>query len=89
MAFKILPDDAKAFIGNQLVQCHMVFNIKMEDFRYKALHVAEGCMTKASATITYASLFSRETVRIALMTTEINDLEVKSAEINNVHLHVS
>ena len=34
-------------------------------------------MTKALATIMYASLMSRETVRIVLMIAALNDLEVK------------
>ena len=38
-------------------------------------------MAKAPATIMYASLVSRETVRIALMTAALNDLEVKSGNI--------
>ena len=38
-------------------------------------------MTKAPATITYASMMSRETVRIALMTAALNDLEVKLGDI--------
>ena len=45
----------------------MVFDIKMEDFIQKARLVAGGHMTKSPATITYASIVSRETVRIAMM----------------------
>ena len=40
-------------------------------------------MTMALATITYASVVSRETVRIALMIAILNDLEVKSGNILN------
>ena len=43
----------------------MVFDIKMEDFRQKARLVAGGHMTEAPATIMYASVVSRETVRVA------------------------
>ena len=38
-------------------------------------------MTEALATITYASVVSREKVRIALMIAALNDLEVKSGDI--------
>ena len=55
----------------------------MEDFRQKARHVADVHMTKAPATITYASLVSRGTVRIALIIAAVNDLEVKSGNILN------
>ena len=44
----------------------MVYDIKMENFRQKARHVAGGHMTEAPATTTYASVVSRELVHIAL-----------------------
>ncbi len=66
IAFKILLDGQSAPIGYQKIPCHMIFDIKMEDFRCKARLVAGGYMTKAPETITYADVVSRETVRIAL-----------------------
>ena len=56
----------------------MVFDVEMEGFRHKARLVAGGYMTKAPATFTYASVMSRETIRIALMIAAFNGLEVKS-----------
>ena len=35
LAFKILPYETNTPIGYQFVQYHMVFNIKMKDFRGK------------------------------------------------------
>ena len=43
-------------------------------------------MTNAPATTTYASIVSRETVKIALMITAINDLEAELFDILNVHI---
>ncbi len=54
----------------------MILDIKMEDFQLKARLVAGGHMTKAPATITYASVASRETVCIALLMAALNDLNV-------------
>ena len=65
MAFEVLPDGKPVPIGHQFVQCHIVFDIKMEDLRQKARLVAGGHMTKALATIMYASIVSRETVKTA------------------------
>ena len=62
----------------------MVFDIKMEDFRHEVRLVAVGHMTDALDTITYASLLSRETVRIAFMIAALNDLEVQLGNILNV-----
>ncbi len=33
IAFTILPDGGSAPIGYQKIPCHMIFDIKMEDFR--------------------------------------------------------
>ena len=57
----------------------MVFGIKMEDVRCKARLVP--------ATITYANVVSRETVRIALIIATLNDLEVKLGDILNAYIH--
>ena len=64
----------------------MVFDVKMEDFRHKARLVTRGHMTQAPATITYASIVSRETVKIALMNAALNDFEVKLGDIMNAYV---
>ena len=86
VAFDVLPDGKPMPIGHQLVQCHMVFDIKMEDVRQKARLVVGGHVTKALASIMYANIMSRETVRIALMVATLNDLEVNSGDILNVYV---
>ena len=45
-------------------------------------------MTKAPATIIYASVVSRETVTIALMVAALNDLEVKFGDNLNAYIQV-
>jgi hypothetical protein len=52
VAFKILLDRQSAPIGFQKILCHMIFNVKMEDFRRKARLIARGDKTKAPVTIT-------------------------------------
>jgi hypothetical protein len=58
----------------------------MEDFRCKARLVAGGHMAKAPATITYASVVSRETVHIALLMAALNDLHVKVGDVLNAYI---
>ena len=48
--------------------------------------MAGGHVTEALATITYTSIVSRETVRIALIIVTQNDLEVKSGGIWNTYV---
>ena len=86
VAFKILLDGQSAPIGYQKIPCHMIFNIKMEDFQRKARLVAGGHMTKAPATITYTSVVSRETVCIALLMAALNDLNVKVGDVLNAYI---
>ena len=86
VAFKILPDGQPAPIGHQKIPGHMVFDIKMEDFRQKARLVAGGHEMEAPATITYASVVSRKTVCFALTLAALNDLEVKAGDVLNAYI---
>ncbi len=54
----------------------MIFDVKMEDFRWKALLVAGGHMTDVPPTKMYASVVSQETVRIVLTMAALNALRL-------------
>jgi hypothetical protein len=86
VAFKILDRGQVVPIGYQFICCHGIFDVKMDSFQRKYRMVAGGHMTEAPATLTYASVVSRESVRIALMLAALNDLEVKAADIENAYL---
>ena len=86
VAFQIFKDGEVVPIGYQQVRCHMIFDIKQDDFRRKARLVAGGHTTEAPATVTYASVVSRESVRIALLLAALNDVEVKTADIENAYI---
>jgi hypothetical protein len=86
VAFDILDDGVSEPIGHQFINCHMIFDIKLDGFRRKARMVAGGHMTEAPAVLTYCSVVSRESVRIALTMAALNDLEVKSSDIMNAYL---
>ena len=84
VAFEIFDGDPP--VGSQQMQCHMIFDIKLDSFRRKARLVAGGHMTETPAVMTYASVVSRDTVRIALTIAALNDLEVKASDIQNAFL---
>ena len=86
IAFDILPDGTTAPIGYQHVRCHMIFDVKMEDFRRKARLVAGGHTTEAPPTLTYASVVSRETVRIALTMAALHGLPIMAADVMNAYV---
>jgi hypothetical protein len=83
IAFKCLNPGKRAPLGYEWIKYHVIFDIKIEDFRRKARMVAGGPMTGAPTIMTYASMVSCETIRIALTLATLNDLEVKLAEILN------
>ena len=63
--------------GFQFIRCHMIFDVKMgENFRRKARMVAGGHMTSTPSSITYSSVVSRDSVRIAFLYAALNDLKV-------------
>ena len=73
--------------GYQQIRCHMIFDIKMgENFRRKARMVAGGHTTETPASITYSSVVSRDSVRIALLIAALNDLRILACDIQNAYL---
>ena len=86
IAFKILAPESDVPIGYNFIKTHMIFDVKLDGFKRKARLVADGHMTDAPPIMTYASVVSRDTVRIALTLAALNDLEVKSSDIMNAYL---
>ena len=73
--------------GYQKINCHMIFDIKMgENFRRKARMVAGGHTTDTPSSITYSSVVSRDSVRIALTIAALNGLNVRACDIQNAYL---
>jgi hypothetical protein len=70
----------------QEICCHIIFDVKMKDFRRNVRFVACGHTTDTPHAITYASVVSRESVRVTLTLAALNDLDVKMADIENVYL---
>ena len=66
---------ARALIGHMEIKCHMVFNFKM-DFTRKARFVAGGHLTDAPLSITYSSVVSRNSVRIAMLHCVLKGLDM-------------
>jgi hypothetical protein len=64
----------------------MVWDVKMEDFRRKVRFVAGGHMTETPAFHSYLSVVSYESVCITLTLAALNDLEVKTTDIENAYL---
>ena len=88
IAFEEYDDDPmKLPPGYQKITCHMIFDVKMgENFRRKARMVAGGHVTEVPTNLTYSSVVSRDSVRIALTIAALNDLKVLACDIQNAYL---
>ena len=87
--FKILAEGGKLPPGYQKILCHMIFEIRMEGFRLKARLVTGFHVTNPPATITYASVVLRETVRVALTVVALNDLQLRKSDIQNAYIQIT
>jgi hypothetical protein len=73
--------------GYQKIRCHMIFDVKLgENFRRKARFVAGGHTTETPSSITYTSVVSRDSVRIALLFASLNQLQIVACDIQNAYL---
>jgi Reverse transcriptase (RNA-dependent DNA polymerase) len=86
IAFKILEDQGEVPIGHQYMDCHIIFDIKLDGFVRKARMVAGGHMISTPPNLTYSSVVSRETVRIALTMAALHDLDVATSDVQNAFL---
>jgi hypothetical protein len=84
-AFEFKDDDQMP-VGYQHIDCHMVFDVKITLDR-KARYVAGGHQTEPSKDMTFASVVSRDSIRIAFTVAALNDLEVLSADISGAYLN--
>jgi hypothetical protein len=89
----ITPEDVRKGIvpdikGFQEIKCHIVFDVKM-DFTQKARFVASGHMTQPISSVTFSSVVSRDSVRLAFLIAALNGLSVLSCNIGNAYLNAS
>lgn len=73
--------------GYQCVDCHMIFHVNMGgNLRRKTGMVASGHKNSTPSSITYSSVVSRDSVRIALTIAALKKLKVLGCDIQNAYL---
>jgi hypothetical protein len=87
IAFEV-KEDGKPPPGYKHVALMMIFDVKM-DFTRKARLVARGDLTDTPSTLTYSSVVSCESVRIAFTIAALNDLEVMMFDVRNAYLNAN
>ena len=85
-AFQFLDDDEPDPIGYTKIDLQLIFDVKM-DFSRKVRLVAGGHKTDPPKDMTYASVVSRESVRLAFLIAALNDLEVLAGDVQNAYLN--
>lgn len=78
LAFCFLEPGESPQVGSQWVPFHKIFDIKV-DLTRKACFVAGGHVTDTPTQLTYSSVVTRESVRIAFLIAAVNDLQILSA----------
>jgi len=86
VAFHFLQDNEQVPIGYKKIPCHIIFDVKM-DFSRKARFVAGGHKTDPPTSLTYSSVVSRDSVRIAFLIAALNDLNILAADIGNAYIN--
>ena len=86
VAFKFLGKGIPPPVGYKGIKCFIIFSVRM-DLTRKARFVAGGHMTAPPTSMTYASVVSRESVRIAFLLAAANDLDMLSGDIGNAYLN--
>ena len=77
----------KKLVGYQEIRCHMIFHIKMAGLACKARLVGGSHTTDTPSSITYSSVVSCDSIRIAFLIAALNDLDIMAADIRNAYLN--
>ena len=84
--FKYLEKGKAAPVGYQKIPHRIIFDVKM-DFTRKARLVAGGHVTEPPSSITFASVVSRDSVRLAFMLAALNDVDVLAGDVSTAYLN--
>ena len=79
-AFDIQPEGSKQPQGREFIKCHVVFDIKQGTLQRKCQFVADGSRADVTDIPTYASVVSRESVRIAFTLAALNGLDLLAGD---------
>jgi hypothetical protein len=87
IAFEPQPEGETHVHGYKKIPGFIIWDVKM-DFTRKARYVAGGHRTEEPPkALTYSSVVSRESVRLALLIAALNNLDVRLTDIKNAYLN--
>ncbi len=87
-AFEVLPDGSSKPVGYNFIKCHLIFYCKAGTLQRKCRLVADGSrVSPPDGMNTYASVVSRESVRLAFLLAGLNGLNVMAADCEGAYLN--
>ena len=90
IAFDIKEAGAPIPVGYTQARCHMVFDVKQGTLQRKSRYVCDGSRVQTPEEVpTYASVVSRDSVRLAFTIAALNDLDVLAADCEGCLLYTS
>ena len=87
VTYDVKDEGEIAPVGYQEIGCYPIFDIKATTLTHKGRFVAGGHKMDKPAAMIYASVISRESVRIALLVADLNKLDVFSDNVHNTYLN--
>ena len=88
VAFDVKEEGAPKPLGYKFIKCHLIFTVKQGTLQRKARFVADGSRVEADVP-TYASVVSRESVRIAFTLAALNGLDILAADCEGAYLNAT
>ena len=86
-AFEHYEGNTSELVAYEDITGHLIFDVKLsENFRRKARFFADGHLVETPASIMYITLVSRDSVRILLLASALNDLDVMGADVQKASL---
>jgi hypothetical protein len=82
-------DDGKVPIGFKEISCHLIFDVKSDTLARKARFVAGGHRTDPPKDSTYASVVSRDSVRLFFLLAAFNDVDVLACDVQNAYINAT
>ena len=78
----LIDKDNHAPVGYKKITCHIIFDVEM-DLTRKARYLVGGNLTNPPLFIIYVSMVSRDGVRLALLISKFNNLDILAGDIQN------
>jgi hypothetical protein len=85
VAFRFLEQGESIPVGSTWIPCHIIFDVKV-DLTRKVYFVAGSHWTNTPRQLTFSSVVTRESVRIAFLLAALNELEILATDVSNAYL---